>query len=602
MSHNAVHAPFGTDKRFYQKYMDKGLPHKEAQYAALVEGMDKSLGDLMDYVDRKGIADHTVIIFMSDNGGYTIGRADKNAPLSEGKGSLKEGGIREPMIVYYPNVTSPSTMNDTPVIIEDFFPTLLEIAGVHDYQTPQQIDGQSFMAQMKGQTGEKERALFFHYPNNWGERIQTIGAPQSAVVKGDWKLIHYYETGSSCLYNLNDDISEQHDLSACYPDKVKELAKVLSDYLRAQHATMPILKTTGKFVPYPDGEDVERVLPKDDETLVYDNPGDALHLKKGDMHPKMKGWSFYTAHEFNDKDTKKGLPLGFVEHRGLHMSRTAKVDNRKCSKVEDGVLRIWSVEEKDSIDNRFGKKVKYSHGCYRTSLPGNKEFWCNFTENMRIEIRFKRTPYVGFNDALWFMGNNNRPWPKNGEIDLLENPKKTLNDCAHFTLHSENHYAGVIGGGGSVTSSINLANMSQWNIYWLEWYPDRIVGGVNGQVYFEHHKGADGNTDWPWSDPLGFFLIFSTGISTNPNAWPGAIIPSEWKKMLNLPCTSTGYVFIRIEIIKVKILLLRNIISQISTYTVPESYLLRTKSVVSPSRGTSDRRTYGASTVQIRFG
>lgn len=326
-------------------------------------------------------------------------------------------------------------------------------------------------------------------------------------MKGDWKLIHYYETGSSCLYNLNDDISEQHDLSACYPDKVKELAKVLSDYLRAQHATMPILKTTGKFVPYPDGEDVERVLPKDDETLVYDNPGDALHLKKGDMHPKMKGWSFYTAHEFNDKDTKKGLPLGFVEHRGLHMSRTAKVDNRKCSKVEDGVLRIWSVEEKDSIDNRFGKKVKYSHGCYRTSLPGNKEFWCNFTENMRIEIRFKRTPYVGFNDALWFMGNNNRPWPKNGEIDLLENPKKTLNDCAHFTLHSENHYAGVIGGGGSVTSSINLANMSQWNIYWLEWYPDRIVGGVNGQVYFEHHKGADGNTDWPWSDPLGFFLI-----------------------------------------------------------------------------------------------
>ena len=530
MSHYAVHAPFGTDKRFYQKYMDKGLPHKEAQYAALVEGMDKSLGDLMDYVDRKGIADHTVIIFMSDNGGYTIGRADKNAPLSEGKGSLKEGGIREPMIVYYPNVTFPSTMNDTPVIIEDFFPTLLEIAGVHDYQTPQQIDGQSFMAQVKGQAGEKERALFFHYPNNWGERIQTIGAPQSAVVKGDWKLIHYYETGSSCLYNLNDDISEQHDLSACYPDKVKELAKVLSDYLRAQHATMPILKTTGKFVPYPDGEDVERVLPKDDETLVYDNPGDALHLKKGDMHPKMKGWSFYTAHEFNDKDTKKGLPLGFVEHRGLHMSRTAKVDNRKCSKVEDGVLRIWSVEEKDSIDNRFGKKVKYSHGCYRTSLPGSKEFWCNFTENMRIEIRFKRTPYVGFNDALWFMGNNNRPWPKNGEIDLLENPKKTLNDCAHFTLHSENHYAGVIGGGGSVTSSINLANMSQWNIYWLEWYPDRIVGGVNGQVYFEHHKGADGNTDWPWSDPLGFFLIFSTGISTNPNAWPGAIIPSEWKK------------------------------------------------------------------------
>ena len=85
---------------------------------------------------------------------------------------------------------------------------------------------------------------------------------------------------------------------------------------------------------------------------------------------------------------------------------------------------------------------------------------------------------------------------------------------------------------------------------------------------------------------------------------PGLVLSflPNGKKMLNLPCTSTGYVFIRIEIIKVKILLLRNIISQISTYTVPESYLLRTKSVVSPYRGTSDRRMYGASTVQIRFG
>lgn len=529
MSHYAVHAPFKTDKRFYQKYVDKGLTHKEAQYAALLEGMDKSLGDLMDYVNRKGIADNTVIIFMSDNGGYTIGRTEKNFPLSEGKGSLKEGGIREPMIVYYPGVTKPATVNETPVIIEDFFPTLLDIAGVRDYRTPQHIDGQSFMAQIKGQAGDKERSLFFHYPNNWGERVQTTGAPQSAVVKGDWKLIHYYETGHNSLYSLKEDISEKNDLSARYPDKTKELSRELSDYLRTKEATMPILKATGKFVSYPDGGQVGRKSPKDDETLVYDNPGNVLCPKEGDVHPKVKGWYFYTAHEFNNKDTKKGLPLGFDEHRTMHMSRTAKVDNKKCSKVQDGVLHIWSVEEKDSIDNRYGRKVKYSTSCYKTPAPGDKGFWCRFTENMRIEIRFRRNAYQGFNDALWFMGNNNRPWPKNGEIDLLENPKKTLNDRAHFTLHSENHYAGVVGGSGSVTASIDLADMSQWNIYWLEWYPDRIVGGVNGQTFFEHRKGADGNVDWPWSDPEGFFLIFSTGISTNPNSWPGAIASSEWK-------------------------------------------------------------------------
>ena len=109
------------------------------------------------------------------------------------------------------------------------------------------------MKQIKGHAGDKERALFFHYPNNWGERRQTIGAPQSAVVAGDWKLIHYYESGSACLSNLENDISENDDLSARYPDKAKELAKVLSDYLKSQHATMPILKLTGRTVPYPDG-------------------------------------------------------------------------------------------------------------------------------------------------------------------------------------------------------------------------------------------------------------------------------------------------------------------------------------------------------------
>ena len=210
------------------------------------------------------------------------------------------------------------------------------------------------------------------------------------------------------------------------------------------------------------------------------------------------------------------------------MSKSANVNNAKCSKVENGVLHMWSVEEPDSIDNGFGKKVKFSHAGYRSVVSG-KQAWCNFTENMRIEIRFKRVAAEGFNDALWFMGNKG-PWPKNGEIDLLENPKKKINQRAHFTLHSENHYAGVVGGEGSVTSTIDLADMSQWNIYWLEWYPDRIIGGVNGKAYFEHKKGDNGNTDWPWSDPAGFYVIFSTGLSVNPNAWPGAVNPAAWDK------------------------------------------------------------------------
>ncbi len=275
----------------------------------------------------------------------------------------------------------------------------------------------------------------------------------------------------------------------------------------------------------------DSLQPKDDETRIYAQPEAPLVLKPGDAHSSVKGWKFFTAHEFLDRDTDGKLPKGFVEHRGVHMSRSAKVDNARCSEVKDGVLHIYAQEEADSIDNGFGKAVKYSHGCYRSAtLRDEAEMWCNFTENMRIEIRFKRNPYQGFNDALWFMGNNDRPWPANGEIDLLENPKKKVNNRAHFTLHSENHYAGVMGGKGSVTATVELKDMSEWNIYWLEWYPDRIVGGVNGKAYFTHTKGADGNLDWPWSDPAGFYLIFSTGISTNPKSWPGVINPAEWKK------------------------------------------------------------------------
>ena len=262
MSHYAVHAPFATDKRFYDKYIAKGLSHKEAQYAGLVEGMDKSLGDLMDYLEEKGIAQNTVVIFMSDNGGYTIGRPDKNFPLSEGKGSLKEGGIREPMIVYWPGVTQPSAENATPVIIEDFFPSILELAGVKKgIHTPQVVDGKSFVPFLKGKRGDMKRPLYFHYPNNWGERHGTTGAPQSAIIEGDWKLIYYYESQTSALFNLKDDLSELHNLineEACGKIAAK-LAKDLTRHLKKTNAIIPVLKSTGRPVRYPDGTEIKTV-------------------------------------------------------------------------------------------------------------------------------------------------------------------------------------------------------------------------------------------------------------------------------------------------------------------------------------------------------
>ncbi|MCG2460727.1 sulfatase [Flavobacteriaceae bacterium F89] len=256
MAHYAVHVPIMGDDRFVQKYYDQGLDSIEAKYAAMVEGMDKSLGDLMDYLEDKKIADNTIILFMSDNGGLSAhGRGGEpnthNKPLASGKGSAYEGGIREPMIVKWPGITAMNTLTDQQVIIEDFFPTVLEMAGIKNKPTVQKVDGQSFVPILEGQKPNENRTLVWHYPNEWGVSGPGIGA-SSTVRKGDWKLIYFHADQHLELYNIVDDIGELHNLAATEPDKLKVLAKVLSDYLREVKAQMPVEKATGKIVPYPD--------------------------------------------------------------------------------------------------------------------------------------------------------------------------------------------------------------------------------------------------------------------------------------------------------------------------------------------------------------
>lgn len=255
MSHYAVHAPFGKDKRYYQKYIDKGLSDKEAQFAGLIEGMDKSLGDLMQHLEAKGIMDNTIIIFMSDNGGYAVQRDRANAPATLGKGSLFEGGIREPMLVYWNGVTQPNSSSDAPVHIEDFFPTLLEMADSKASNLPQEVDGISFVSQLKGKKPSKEKTLYFHYPNSWGERYGGGGIPQSAIIDGDWKFIYDYETGKSHLFRLSEDISERNNLidNPKYKKQANKLAKKLSNKLKENKSNMPLLKTSNTYVNYPDG-------------------------------------------------------------------------------------------------------------------------------------------------------------------------------------------------------------------------------------------------------------------------------------------------------------------------------------------------------------
>lgn len=259
MSHYAVHVPFDRDARFFDKYRRKGLPDNEAAYAALIEGMDKSLGDIMEWLDQNGLTDSTVVIFVSDNGGLAIETGwrsgpphTQNAPLRSGKGSLYEGGIRVPMVVAWPGVTRAGSRCDAPVIIEDFFPTVAEMARAACRPTVQEVDGRSFVPLLR-QDAEADmgRLLVWNFPNHWGVTGPGINFC-CAARRGDWKLVYHYDTGVRELYNLADDIGETTDMSARRPDIAHRLAAELGEYLRGVGAQRPRDRTTGEACPWPD--------------------------------------------------------------------------------------------------------------------------------------------------------------------------------------------------------------------------------------------------------------------------------------------------------------------------------------------------------------
>lgn len=242
MSHYAIHAPWEKDDRFYQKYIDRGLTEFEATYASMIEGMDKSLGDIVAKVKELGIEENTIIIFMSDNGSPS--QCPQNYPLRSHKISPYEGGIRDPMIVYWPKVTAAGSVTNEPLIIEDFFPSILEMAGV---KINGKIDGKSFTPFLKGENVDNsEREFYWHFPHNYSFE------PYSVIRKGNWKLIYWYKDGKKELYNIPEDISEKNDLSSVQPQIVKDLSIRLGKYLKSVGAKTPTEKETGKERPFPD--------------------------------------------------------------------------------------------------------------------------------------------------------------------------------------------------------------------------------------------------------------------------------------------------------------------------------------------------------------
>ena len=250
----SVHTPLMEDERFSEKYRNIGLEKSEIKYASMIESMDNALGTVLNKLKEENILDNTIIIFMSDNGGLSAvarqGEKHKhNYPLKSGKGSIYEGGIRVPMIVYSPFHNDSNKEVNHPVIIDDFFPSILELTNSISKSVIQKIDGRSFVPLLNNEKYEL-KPLFWHYPNWWGPSGPGIGS-YSAVRNGDWKLIYFHHNQTIELYNLKDDIFENNNLVLKENKKRIELSNMLTNYLISVDAQMPFNKLKNSVVPWP---------------------------------------------------------------------------------------------------------------------------------------------------------------------------------------------------------------------------------------------------------------------------------------------------------------------------------------------------------------
>jgi arylsulfatase A-like enzyme len=252
LPHYAVHIPLRARAEIIAKYKAGGRPGTQNNpiYAAMIESVDEGVGRVVKKLDELGLAQKTLVIFTSDNGGLSVLEGPNtpsttNAPLREGKGFLYEGGIRAPLLVKWPGVTRAGATCNVPVSTIDFFPTVLDVCGVTSDARP---DGVNLVPVLKGGTLSRD-ALYWHYPHYSNQG----GRPGGAVRAGDYKLIEFYEQGCQELYDVRRDIGEARNLAADKPDVVRELASKLDAWRRAVGAQM--MRPNPDYVPNPQATD-----------------------------------------------------------------------------------------------------------------------------------------------------------------------------------------------------------------------------------------------------------------------------------------------------------------------------------------------------------
>ena len=252
----SVHAPFDAKQALIDKHRDRvdpNDPQRSPTYAAMIESMDDAVGTLLDALDRLQLSERTIIVFASDNGGNMYNEIDgttptSNAPLRGGKATMYEGGVRGPCVVVWPGVVEAGSRSDEVIQSCDFFPTLLDMLEVKP-QPNRGFDGISIVPALKGGSLDRD-AVYTYFPH--APRVPDWLPPAVSVHQGDWKLIRVFHGGENGahdwkLFNLRDDVGEQHDRAAEMPQRVRELDSQIEQFLVDAHAVLPT--TNPEFDP-----------------------------------------------------------------------------------------------------------------------------------------------------------------------------------------------------------------------------------------------------------------------------------------------------------------------------------------------------------------
>lgn len=245
MAYYSVHTGLELVPEFEARYQDEDVNLK---YATMISKMDQGIGKIMDELDALGLADDTLVLFCSDNGG--ICATSTQTPYRAGKGSYFEGGTRVPLLVRWPVKVKPNSTCKVPVVGIDFYPTFLEIAGV-DKPQGKVLDGESLVPLLTQSGSFPERTLFWHFPiylqkyagkADDSHDVLFRTRPGSTLRQGTWKLHEYFEDGTIELYDLESDLGERTNVAAEHPEKTAELHRLLKQWRAEMNAAVPTAK------------------------------------------------------------------------------------------------------------------------------------------------------------------------------------------------------------------------------------------------------------------------------------------------------------------------------------------------------------------------